>query len=449
MDENNYVIKKSDVLVGSSFLKKRDDNSNRVEYMIQNINHNKAYSFYEKKYSDEKISIKNITNDYLNYRKNWNNQPNKIIKHKIKTNKFNDKKIIPLCLDIETAAICDLACPFCFREFTATPDKIIDESVCYDLIDQAAKLKIPSIKFNWRGEPLLHPKLPEFINYAKKKGILETIINTNATQLKGRLAEELIKSGLDFIIYSFDGGTKATYEKMRPGRFKQNKFEDVYNNIKNFKLLKDKFNSKFPYTKIQMILMKETFNEKKEFFDNFKEYVDDVSLSPYTERGAKISDLDENSLSQYHHALALHKLPIGTPYLRDAFGNIKIATGRKPCEQPFQRLLVTYEGRVAMCCYDWGATYPVGYTSSKAFDNLKDYTSVIKKAKDNKKGFELLSAIKMPYEFNSPKKKTSTLSEIWNGKEINKVREKHLENKGQEINICKNCSFKDVYEWLE
>ena len=449
MVENNYVIKKSDVLVGSSFLKKRDDNSNRVEYMIQNIKHNKAYNFYKKKYSDEKISIKNITEDYLNYRNNWNNQPNKIIKHKINTNKFNDKKIIPLCLDIETAAICDLACPFCFREFTATPDKIIDESVCYDLIDQAAKLKIPSIKFNWRGEPLLHPKLPKFINYAKEKGILETIINTNATQLKGGLAEELIKSGLDFIIYSFDGGTKATYEKMRPGRFKQNKFEDVYNNIKNFKLLKDKFNSKFPYTKIQMILMKETFNEKKEFFDNFKEYVDDVSLSQYTERGAKISDLDENSLSQYHHALALHKLPIGTPYLRDAYGNIKIATGRKPCEQPFQRLLVTYEGRVAMCCYDWGATYPVGYTNSKAFDNLKDYSSVIKKAKDNKKGFELLSAIKMPHEFNSPEKKTSTLDEIWNGKEINKVREKHLKNKGQEINICKNCSFKDVYEWLD
>ena len=70
--------------------------------------------------------------------------------------------------------------------------------MCYDLIDQAAKLKIPSIKFNWRGEPLLHPKLPEFINYAKEKGILETIINTNATQLKEGLAEELIKSGLDF-----------------------------------------------------------------------------------------------------------------------------------------------------------------------------------------------------------------------------------------------------------
>ena len=57
-----------------------------------------------------------------------------------------------------------------------TPDKIISESLCYKIIDQAAEMNVPSIKFNWRGEPLLHPKLCDFIKYAKQKGILETII---------------------------------------------------------------------------------------------------------------------------------------------------------------------------------------------------------------------------------------------------------------------------------
>ena len=99
-------------------------------------------------------------------------------------------------------------------------------------------MKIPSIKFNWRGEPLLHPKLPEFIKYAKMKGILETIINTNATHLNEKKSEELIEAGLDLIIYSFDGGSKKTYEKNRPGRFKKNNFEDVYKNIKNFHKVK-------------------------------------------------------------------------------------------------------------------------------------------------------------------------------------------------------------------
>ena len=127
-----------------------------------------------------------------------------------------------------------MACPFCFREFTVTPDKIIDEKLCYDLIDQASAMRVPSMKFNWRGEPLLNSKLADYIKYAKKKGILETIINTNATNLNRKNSEKLIDAGLDMLIYSFDGGSKKTYEKMRPGRFKKNNFEDVYNNIKNF-----------------------------------------------------------------------------------------------------------------------------------------------------------------------------------------------------------------------
>ena len=79
----------------------------------------------------------------------------------------------------------------------------------------------------------------------KKNGVLETIINTNATYLKGNYAEEIISSGLDLLIYSFDGGSKKTYDKYRVGRFKQNKFENILENIKNFHLLKKKKNHYF------------------------------------------------------------------------------------------------------------------------------------------------------------------------------------------------------------
>ena len=73
-------------------------------------------------------------------------------------------------------------------------------------------------------------------------------------------------------------------------------------------------------------------------------------------------------------------------------------------EQPFQRLLVTYEGRVAMCCFDWGALYPVGYTNSHAFNNDTDYDKVMENVNNNKKGFELLKNIKRYKNFNNPKK---------------------------------------------
>ena len=133
--------------------------------------------------------------------------------------------------------------------------------------------------------------------------------------------------------------------------------------------------------------------------------------------------------------------------MRDIEGNIKLATGREPCKQPFQRLLVTYEGKVAMCCYDWGASHPVGFTDKKAFNNSADYNDVLQKIKNKKKGFELLKEAKLSAEYNRPKKELNNLKNIWNGLEIDKVRSEHLNNRSDKVSICSKCSFKDVYKW--
>ena len=70
----------------------------------------------------------------------------------------------------------------------------MSKKFAFKIIDQASKLKVPSMKFNWRGEPLLNPALPEIIDYAKKSGVLETIINTNATKLNFEMSNKIIDS---------------------------------------------------------------------------------------------------------------------------------------------------------------------------------------------------------------------------------------------------------------
>ena len=52
----------------------------------------------------------------------------------------------------------------------------------------------------------------------------------------------------------------------------------------------------------------------------------------------------------------------------------------------------------------------------------------------------------MPTEFNEPDQKVETLKEIWCGKELQSVR-KHFENKVDDVDVCKNCTFKDTYNW--
>ena len=212
-------IENQDILVGSSRINTNNKAFNRIEYMEKNMQFNKAYMYYLEENNlqdiDQSILGQFIT-EYKNYRNDWVNP--------IRRQNANR----PLCVDIETASICNLACPHCSREYIITPDKVMDEDLFIKIVDESALLKVPSMKMNWRGEPLLNPRLTKMINYAKRKGILEILINTNAVTLTEEKANEIIDSGLDVMIYSFDGGTKETYEKMRPGRFKENNFEEVY-----------------------------------------------------------------------------------------------------------------------------------------------------------------------------------------------------------------------------
>jgi len=450
--------------IGCDFQTESDENSRklaieslsggekqRVSWMIKNMHHNKVFKYKAQNKSDneKKDLLKELSDAYLLYRENWKNQPLRSFKNKLYGNQFKEKQFSPLCFDLEVASVCDLACGFCYRQYISTPDKIMKKELAFKLIDQASKLGVPSMKFNWRGEPLLNPKLPQIIDYAKKKGILETIINTNATKLDAKTSEEIIKSGLDIIIYSFDGGTKETYEKMRPGRFSKNNFDDIYNNILNFSKIRKKLSSPFPRTKIQMILTDETRKAQKEYFNLFKDIVDEVSVKQYTERGGNLSDLDKNfeeKLKNKKNEL-LEKYGKDAVLMKDSKDNIYISEGRLPCEQPFQRLLTTYDGKVGMCCYDWGATHTVGYLDDLGFVNGdKEYEKVKIKADKQIKGFELMN-LKMPTKHNLPEKTVGNLNKIWHGKEINTVREAHIKDKADTINICKMCPFKETYKW--
>ena len=424
----------------------------RTTYMMENMESNFAYRSYldKKKIKDKDFKILNeFKNRYSEYRKGWKEQPINAYK-KISSDKFNDeffKEIKPLCIDIETASICDLACPHCYREYLITPDKIMDEKLYTRIIDEISELNIPSIKLNWRGEPLLNPKIYEFINYAKKKNILEVSINTNASQLNEKNSIKLLESGIDLVIFSFDGGTMSTYEKMRPGRFKKNSFKEVYNNIKNFCELKKSRKLKFPITKIQMVLTEDTRSEINEFYQLFHKLIDDLTVTQYQERGGDIDDLKYDQRVKLNNFIKEKKLNKDTPYMVSPDGKIFISSSRKPCEQLFQRLMITYNGKVGMCCHDWGAKHPVGYIDEGGFDDSKAIDKVNTSIKKNNKGFLLLKNAKVPKEYNNPEKKVENIINIWKGEELNKVRQMHSHKKLSTIKVCENCSFKETYSW--
>lgn len=85
----------------------------------------------------------------------------------------------PLNLDIELASVCDLRCPFCFipnpkfeemireRSGDGRPRaRLMPTEMALRLIDEAAVIGVPALKFNWRGESTLHPEYSKILRYA-------------------------------------------------------------------------------------------------------------------------------------------------------------------------------------------------------------------------------------------------------------------------------------------
>lgn len=432
------------ISTGSSKLLKKES-FDKDQFMVENMHYNSAYILYleENEIKEDNLKdevLKKFKNRYIDYRNYWTNVNKNILDKKI-------SKLLsrPYCIDIELASICDLACPHCYREYIVTPDKIMKESLFKNIIRQVKDLQIPSIKLNWRGEPLLHPKIFEYIHLAKKAGVLEVSINTNATTLDEKKAEKILNSGLDQIIFSFDGGTEKTYEKMRPGRFKENKFKDIYKNIKNFCLKKKQLNKTFPITKIQMVMTKTTRNEVDNFYSLFADIIDDVVVTQYQERGGNMEDItneQKKKILKYKENNHINQ------YIAKADGDLLVSTTRRTCDQPYQRLMISYNGQVGMCCHDWGAQHCIGYLDEDGINKYDDeLKETFQSVKENKKGFELLKNVKMPEKFHEAEKKVSLLKEIWEGKDLKHIRSQHEKGNINQIDVCANCTYKNSYHW--
>lgn len=110
-----------------------------------------------------------IYNSREEYRKAWSDA-------------YIQDPLIPLNLDIELASTCNLACPFCFwgeSDFNmqmakAAADgkpkkRLMPTEMAISLINQAAEIGIPALKFNWRGESTMHPDYSKILKYAAGK----------------------------------------------------------------------------------------------------------------------------------------------------------------------------------------------------------------------------------------------------------------------------------------
>ena len=108
---SKFIIEQNKILKGSVYLKKLSDKAvNKDAYMIENMNTNLAFiEGLKGRKENKEVILKEFQERFKKYRDDWNKQPHNCIKNNDLGEDLKNKKITPLCVDIEVCY--DLACP--------------------------------------------------------------------------------------------------------------------------------------------------------------------------------------------------------------------------------------------------------------------------------------------------------------------------------------------------
>jgi len=284
----------------------------------------------------------------------------------------------PMIFQIETTNACAMNCRMCPRKDMKRKIGFMDIDLFKKIVDQL-KGYTRELFLHHFGDPLLHSKLFEMIDYADEKGI-KTKLSTNPVSMRPEINDKILKSKLDYLHISLDGTDEKTYKFLRGNNAD---YKKGIKYIEDFLLKKNRLKQEKPYVVLAIIRMKETEKEIKQFKDYWgkKLGVNKIEIKQF--RTWDGSNKEINKMADESYLSNRYKNP--TKYA---------------CFQPWLWVTVLWDGRVVPCCYDYEGKYVLG--------DLK----------------------------------RQSLKEIWNGKRMKELRRQNMTNDFKNNPLCANCREK-------
>lgn len=263
----------------------------------------------------------------------------------------------PLQLDFELNSMCNFRCSFCVHGYTKVPKKILPFETFKRVIDEAADYGLCSIKMNYINEPLLQKDIPEFIKYAKSKGVLNIYFASNGLLLNEEMGRRLIDAGLSKIMISLDAITPETFKIMR----NSTRYEKVVENIHNFLDLRERMGVSWPMVRVNFLKTKLNAHEAEAFIDLWADVADAIGF----QNQVGLPGIDDDLLPDNGVSIDL--------------GMLHNKKKEFKCSFPFKLMVVDCDGNILPCCTFSGREL--------AMSNINDTT--IKEAWESAKMREL------------------------------------------------------------
>ncbi|TLM69488.1 MAG: radical SAM protein [Actinobacteria bacterium] len=266
--------------------------------------------------------------EFAEYRRKWSENP-----------KAHVVEEFPLHVDVEVTNTCNLRCAMCQIPFADMERGFMSDELYDCILAEVREHHLPSIKFNFRGEPMMHPRLAEFVAKAKDAGVLEVQFNSNGSLLTEELSRALIEAGLDRIKFSIDAVTPEVYDAIRRGTT----YEKTVPRVLRFIEVRNELGLTRPSVQVQMVYMEDNAEEALRYLDFWEDRANRVGFSRYR-AGHNVTG--EAARAEDRGAL------------------------RFPCHQLWQRLVVLWDGTVLMCCGDHQGLSPLGNVNDTPLHEL-------------------------------------------------------------------------------
>jgi radical SAM protein with 4Fe4S-binding SPASM domain len=252
-------------------------------------------------------------------------------------------------------------CPVRYREVTHA---FMGWDAYVRVVDQLPQLS--ELHLQGLGEPLLHPRFFEMVEYAVARGV-DVSVNTNLTLLTPAKAERAATCGLSAVYVSVDGATAETYERIRVDA----RFAILERNVARLLAALARHGSP---TRVQLtaVAMRDNLEELADLVEltarwglrtlsvqhlchDFGESTLPVQYAPMREFVADqtLVDLDEGRVTRAFDAARAaaerHGVALRLPRVRPV-EHAPSTPGRSRCDWPWRGPYVAYDGTAMPCC---------------------------------------------------------------------------------------------------
>lgn len=242
------------------------------------------------------------------------------------------KSEFPSQIIVDITEVCNLECIHCphleFKKSEYYGGRFLEPELNAKLVDEVCQHgqgRTMYIRYCSEGEPLLHPKGYEMIEYATGESDVYVTLTTNGTIMNEKRIQKLLDAGVHMIDISIDAFTNETYAKIR----RKGDLNVTRTNV--LKLIKQVKNAR---SKTKVVVSFVEHPQNRHEISDFKAFWKDYG-------------------ADYVVIRKLHSASGTVSNIANQIRKENATENRRPCIYPWERIVLNPCGHLAFCPADW------------------------------------------------------------------------------------------------